>query len=193
MEITDDYLTINEFSRSGKKLKECRAIVLHWTAVVGQTPQQTRNYYESLKNGSNGYASAHAIIGDTQVVHAIPWDEVAFHCGTSRVDPACGRVYTDNARVLFGNYCVNWQTTSPNNCSIGLEIEPLDLQGHFSFDTWATTKELVVQLIETYNVPIENITYHSNIIGTSWKTCPKLFVDHPEEFQRFLTEVQSML
>jgi N-acetylmuramoyl-L-alanine amidase len=59
------------------------------------------------------WGSAHYIIdlnGDTY--HAVPDNEVAYHCGSSQKDPASGRIYTDWARAKFGrfaeNHDINW-------------------------------------------------------------------------------------
>jgi N-acetylmuramoyl-L-alanine amidase len=42
-------LTVNPFSRPGKKLSGVKALVIHWVANAGSTAAQNRNYFESLK------------------------------------------------------------------------------------------------------------------------------------------------
>ena len=185
MEIDDNLLTINEYSRSGKKLKEVLAIVLHYTANSGASALANRNYFESRKLGKDGYGSAHYIVGlNGEVIRCVPDDEVAFHCGTSKLDPKSGKIYTDYAREKFGDYCL--PTSSPNNCTIGIEMCNIDDNGHFSIETWQSTEQLVVKLLSDNNLKIENITTHEQIVG--WKTCPLLFHNHPEEFERFKQE-----
>ena len=73
MKITEDFLTINNWSRPGKKLESILAIVMHWTANPRASAKANRDYFEQRKCGSDGYGSAHYIIDqDGSVIHAIP-------------------------------------------------------------------------------------------------------------------------
>ena len=53
--VTQDLLTLNDYSRPGTKLSEINGIVVHYVGNPGTTAQQNRDYFESLKNqsGSN--------------------------------------------------------------------------------------------------------------------------------------------
>jgi len=194
MTVVDDLLTMNEYSRPGKELKEVKAIVLHWTGNPGSSAQANRDYFDSLKSGIAGYASAHYVVGyEGEVLRCIPDIEVAYHCGTSRIDPVSGKVYTDYAREKFGKYCIDYQNNSPNNCTIGIEICPLDKKGHFGYETWKSSEELTVYLLQKFGLSIKDITYHSQIVGTGFKLCPLLFCNHPAEFQRFVQETSNLM
>ena len=123
MTIVKQYLTPNEYSRPCKKIKEVRGLVMHWTAAPEQTARQVRNFFESRKTGNGGYGSAHYIIDQSgEIIAAIPEDEVAYHCGTDKLDPASGKLYTDYARAVFGRYAT--QHNSPNNCTLSIELCP---------------------------------------------------------------------
>lgn len=188
--IIEDLLTINEFSRPGKKLKEVRGVTIHWTANVGLDAKGNRDFYEDRKLGTNGYGSAHYIIGyEGEIIRCIPEDEVAYHCGTSQIDPISGKIYTDYAREKFGNYCL--PTSSPNNCTLGIEMCPLDWKGNVDLDTWNSTKKIIAILLRKYNLGIGDITTHENIVG--WKFCPMLFHLHPEELDTLKNEVSVLL
>ena len=50
MEIKENYLTPNPFSRPGTPLNGVKGIVLHWVANPKTTAIQNRNYFEALKN-----------------------------------------------------------------------------------------------------------------------------------------------
>lgn len=190
MQLVNDFLTINEYSRSGKPLKEVKGIVIHWTANENANAKQNRNYFEQRKNGKNGYGSAHYIIDQTgYVLCAIPSDEVAFHCGTSQKDPVSGKVYTDEARKRFGKYAS--ETSSPNNCTIGIELCPIDKDGTFSELTIYSAIELCAMLCKKYKLKASDITTHKDVVG--WKDCPLLWTAKPQLKQAFIQSVEYEL
>ena len=95
MQIIHDFLTINEYSRPGKKLREVLAVVIHWTANPQANAKENRDYFENKKTGTGGYASAHYIIDQNGlIIAAVPEYEIAYHCGTSAKDPASNKLYT---------------------------------------------------------------------------------------------------
>ena len=81
--IKEDFLTKNKFSRVGKNLNKLLGVVIHYVGVNNQKPEETVNYFESLKEGKNQiYASAHYVIGiDGDGINCVPDTEVAYHCG----------------------------------------------------------------------------------------------------------------
>ena len=80
MTIKQQLLTPNEWSRSQRRIKEVLGIVMHWTANPRANAEQNRNYFETRKNGKDGYGSAHYIIGqDGTIIQCIPLEEVAYH------------------------------------------------------------------------------------------------------------------
>ena len=75
---TQDFLTVNPYSRPGTK----REHVIHYVANPGTSAKQNRNYFEGLKDQSGSKtvsASSHYIIGsDGTILQCIPLDEVAY-------------------------------------------------------------------------------------------------------------------
>lgn len=192
MRITQKLLTPNEYSRPRKPLQKLLGIVVHWTANPCADAEQTRLYFEAKKTGMGGYASAHYIIGQKgEIIQIIPANEVAYHCGTDRKDPASGKIYTDYARKKFGHYAVHWQATSPNFCTIGIELCPTDDDGHFTERTINAAVELCAYLCNKHHLTADDITTHHEIVG--WKDCPRLWTNQPELLDAFRASVADAL
>jgi N-acetylmuramoyl-L-alanine amidase len=190
MQIIHDFLTENEYSRPGKRLQKVLAIVIHWTANPAANAKQNRDYFESKKTGMSGYASAHYIIDQNGIiVAAIPENEVAYHCGSSDKDPASGKVYTDEARRRFGYYAS--ESSSPNNCTLGVELCPTDVRGNFTNATINAAVELCADICKRYGLTTQEITTHHNIVG--WKDCPKLWTKRPELLDAFKLSVKDYM
>ncbi len=79
MEIQQNLLTKNPYSRPGTKIGRIKNIVIHWVGNAGSTAIANRNYFESLKD-KKIYASSHYIIGlEGEVILCVPEEEVAYH------------------------------------------------------------------------------------------------------------------
>ena len=192
MTIKQQLITPNKWSRPQYCIKEVLGIVMHWTANPKANAEQNRNYFESRKNGNDGYGSAHYIIGQNgTVVQCIPTNEIAYHCGSSQKDPASGKIYTDYARKKFKQYVEDYKTNSPNYCTIGIELCPIDSYGHFTNLTIDSAVTLCADLCKRFNLKAEDITTHHAIVG--WKDCPRLWVRHPELLDTFRTSVTDYM
>jgi N-acetylmuramoyl-L-alanine amidase len=173
MNIQRDLLTVNPFSRPGKKLEGVKALVIHWVANAGSTAKQNRDYFESLKgqplnNAGARFASAHFIAGISgEVVQCLPTEEMAYHAGA--------KTYTPKALGRLGHY--------PNNCTVGIELCHPAADGKFTDETLQAAAELCALLCVQFGLdPLRDIWTHHGITG---KNCPKRFVEHPEEFEDF--------
>ena len=190
MQIIHDFLTVNEYSRPGKKLREVLAVVMHWTANPQANAKENRDYFETKKTGTGGYASAHYIIDQNGlIIAAIPENEIAYHTGSSAKDPASGKVYTDEARARFGKYAS--ENNSPNNCTIGIELCPTDAAGNFTDATINTAIELCADICKRYGLTAAAITTHHNIVG--WKDCPRLWTNKPQLLDAFRVSVADKI
>lgn len=191
MQIIHDFLTINEYSRPGKKIKEVLSVVLHWTANPSANAKENRDFFEARKTGNAGYGSAHYIVDQNGlIIAAVPEYEVAYHCGSDTPDPISGKIYTDYARAQFGKYAT--PTNSPNNCTIGVELCPLDNAGNFSTATINAAAELCADICRRYGLTAYAITTHHDVVG--WKDCPKLFTEKPQLLTAFqFTVADKML
>lgn len=190
MQVIHDFLTVNEYSRPARKLHKVLAIVIHWTANPSANAKENRDFFENKKAGTGGYASAHYIIDQNGIiVAAIPENEIAYHCGSSQKDPASGKVYTDEARRRFGNYAS--EKSSPNLCTLGVELCPTNARGDFSDATINTAIELCADICKRYGLTEEAITTHHNIVG--WKDCPKLWTEKPQLLGAFKASVADKI
>ena len=184
-------LTKNPFTRSGRRLVECRAVILHYVGVPGQRAAVTWSYFEKDCPLKKRHASAHYIVDlDGDIYHAIPDNEVAFHCGTSALDPVSGKIYTDWARMKFGRFVSDPARNSPNNCTIGIEL-CIDRNGIFTADTQRAAIQLIANLLQEYNLTAEDIGHHKQVVG--WKNCPAPWIKEPKLFEEFKEEVRRKL
>jgi N-acetylmuramoyl-L-alanine amidase len=174
-------LTVNPFSRPGKKLAGVKGVVIHWVANPGTSALQTRNYFEGLKaqsldNPKAVSASAHFAVGlRGEIVQCLPLDETAYHVGA--------RVYTPEAISRFGHY--------PNNCTIGIELCHPAWDGKFTPETWVSAAGLTACLLKRFGLrPAADIWTHH---GITRKDCPKYFVEHPEAFERFKLDIDMAM
>ena len=186
MDIKERLLTPNEWSRPGYRLRQVLGVVMHWTANPHADALANVRFFENRKAGTAGYGSAHYVISQTgDVVRCIPESEVAYHCGSSKTDPASGKVYTDLARQLFGAYCGS--STSPNFCTLGIEMCPTEEAGSFTEATEAAAVELVADILRRYELGTAAVVTHHGVVG--WKDCPRLWVARPELFEAFKLKV----
>jgi N-acetylmuramoyl-L-alanine amidase len=191
MNIIEKFLTLNTYSRSGRRLVECKAIILHYVGIKNQRAPITWNYFETACPRDKHYSSAHYIIDlNGDIYHAVPDNEVAYHCGSEKIDPASGLIYTDWARKKFGHYVYDPTKNSPNNCTIGIEL-CIDENGNFTTETYNSAVELVTKLVNGNDLTTEDIGHHQLVVG--WKNCPEPFTKNPELFDEFKNMVRTKL
>jgi len=191
MNIIEKLLTINPFSRSGRRLAVCKGIVFHYVGVANQRAVNTWGYFEKTCPTEKHYSSAHYIIDlNGDIYHAVPENEIAFHCGSSTKDPASGRVYTDWARKKYGFYATDPVSTSPNYCTLGIEL-CIDAQGNFTPETLQAAVELAAKLLGEYKLSVDDIGHHKLVVG--WKDCPRPWVVNPALFDEFKNRVKEKL
>lgn len=185
LNIIDDLLSINPFSRSGAPLDTVMALVIHYIGVGGQRAKVARNYWEGLKTQDardaipDRSASAHFIVDlDGSIVRTVPETEKAYHCGAA--------VYTPQARSFFGPYCTD-STSSPNRVTIGIEMTHPNATGKPTVETFESTRQLVRALCEEYRLdPFSRIWRHYDVTG---KDCPRWLVAQPKHWRWFLESI----
>lgn len=176
MNIKQMLLTPNAYSRPGTKLYSVFGLVWHWVANPMTSPEHNRNFFESRKNGKDGYGSAHYIIGiDGSIVQCIPDDEMAYHVGALQ--------YKESAIQKFGPY--------PNIVTIGIELCHKTWEGDFTQETLTSLIELSIDLCKKYVlVPSEDIWRHYDITG---KDCPKYFVNNFAEYKEVKNNITELM
>ena len=191
MDITEKLLTINPFSRPGRRLTECRAVILHFVGIPSQRASTVWNYFERDCPRNKHHSSTQYIIDlNGDIIRAIPDNEVAWHCGSSAVDPASGKIYTDWARRKFGHFVSDPTKSSPNFCTIGIEL-CIDGKGNFTPETINAAVSLVAKLLQENNLTAEDIGHHKLVVG--WKDCPLPWVKEPKLFEEFKDRVRSKM
>ena len=190
MKIVTELLPIGK-ARPGLDLDQVLAIVLHWPDAPGQTAEETHDFWAGPDNKAGD--SAHCAISENGViVQCMPWHERAYHVGSSQVDPASGRSYTDLARGMFGEFASNPYRTSPNHCTIGIEMETLDELGTSTPETVTAAIDLCAYLCGQYHLnPATQIIRHIDVVG--WKRCPAWYIDHPEDLDLFRDAVAQRI
>jgi N-acetylmuramoyl-L-alanine amidase len=190
MKIIEKLLTVNLFSRPGRRLAVCKGIVFHYVGVPGQKAVTAWGFFEKNCPLEKHYSSAHYIIDlNGDIFHAVPDYELAYHCGSDKPDPKSGRIYTDWARKKFGFYACDPVNTSPNYCTLGIEL-CIDAQGNFTPETLQSAVELAAKLLKENRLSVDEIFTHNLIVG--WKDCPLPWVKNPALFEEFINRVRKM-
>lgn len=128
------YLTPNEYSRPQTKLDKVKGIVIHYVANPNTSAEQNRNYFESLKDTKERYASSHYIIGlEGEIIQCIPNNEWS---------------YSADER---------------NSDTISIECCHPDETGKFNNRTYASLVKLVSELCVEYNIEEEGIIRHYDV------------------------------
>ena len=128
---TQDFLTLNDYSRPGNKLKEVKNIFVHYTANPGTNAAQNRSYFENLSETHETSASSHFIIGyEGEIVQCVPLDEIAY--------AVAGR----------------------NNDSISIECCYVDENGEFTEETYRSLVHFSALLLEKYGLKSKDLMRH---------------------------------
>lgn len=134
----------------GLRATPIRYLVVHYTAVPGDTAENNGRYFARADTGKT---SAHYFVDEHQIVRSVPEEYVAYHCGSS---------YYYHPECRNGN-------------SIGVEICTKGAPGNYFFDPGAleNAKWLLRQLMEQYDIPAERVVRHWDV---THKVCPAPFV-----------------
>ncbi len=135
-EISEQILTINEWSRPGKKIKELDYIVIHYLGNPRTTAQENHDYFESLKTLQNVSMSANYVVGlEGEIIHCVPDDEVAY------------------------------ASNKMNSYSISIENCHPDETGVFNQATYDSLVHLTAYLAEKYGIDRDHIIRHFDVTG----------------------------
>ena len=133
---TEDFLTVNEYSRPGDHLTEVNNIFVHYTANPGTSAAQNRSYFEQLKDNHERSARAHFIIGyNGEIIQCVPLDEIAYAVQTRNED------------------------------SISIECCYKADNGQFTQETYDSLIKLLKWLIDAYDLQPDDILRHYDCGG----------------------------
>lgn len=129
--ITEDFLTVNEYSRPGEAIGKVKNIFVHYTANPGTSAAQNRSYFENLGITGETSASAHFVIGyEGEIIQCIPLDEIAY-------------------AVIQRNYD-----------SISIECCYLSEDGKFTDATYQSLLKLSAWLLKEYKLAPDDMRRH---------------------------------
>ncbi len=138
IDCTQDFLTVNEYSRPADKLRQVNNIFVHYTANPATSAAQNRSYFENLSETHETSASAHFIIGyEGEIVQCIPLEEIAY--------AVAGR----------------------NEDSISIECCYLEENGEFTKETYETLVHFAARLLKKYGLDAEDLRRHYDEGGKS--------------------------
>lgn len=175
-----------------KKIHSIKGIVIHWVANPNSTAIANRNFFENRKYGTSEFGSAHYIIGlSGEIIQCLPEDEIGYHVGSSLpYRSGSKQIYTPAAWEFLNHKSTETQP-EPNYTTIGIECCHLDWDGKMTHETYDSTIELVVNLLNRYRLKETDVWLHQEVVG--WKDCHRWFVNHPSEWQKFKNLVRERL
>ena len=159
----------NPINYGGKRSQPIKYIVIHYTGNDGDTDEANAAYFARENTGKT---SAHWFVDDDSSTLSVPEEYVAYHCGA--------------------NYYYHPECRNSN--SIGVELCDTRRDGKYGFteETIDNAIELVRELMQKYNVPVENVVRHYDI---THKICPAPFCGNGQaawdEFKARLTAPET--
>lgn len=145
--------------------KNNQYIVVHYTANNGDTAYNNAKYFYD----TNRSASAHYFVDENEIYQVVLDKDSAWHVGAS---------------TYVHNYC-------RNSNSIGIEMcSRIDSAGNYYIkdEIVDSTVNLVQDLMNTYDIPIENVLRHYDVTG---KTCPAPFVNNEIIWSNFKNKLEE--
>ena len=132
----EEFLTVNEYSRPGAKLKKVDSVYIHYTANPGTSARQNRSYFENLAETKEVKASAHFIIGyEGKIIQCVPLNEIAY------------------------------AVAGENDHSISIECCYMAEDGSFTDMTYDSLIKLLQWLCDVYHLKEEDILRHYDSNG----------------------------
>ncbi len=136
LEIKEDFLTPNEYSRPQTPLLGIEGVVIHYTANPGTTAANNRSYFENLATTHATSVSSHYIVGlEGEVIQCIPLTEIA---------------YASNDR---------------NADTVAIECCIPDETGKFNDATYASAVALTAAICAQFDLEEEDIIRHYDVTG----------------------------
>ena len=162
-------LLANQNNYGGKRnTSAIRYIVIHYTGNDGDRAASNGKYFkERIVN-----ASAHYFVDDTEIIQSVPDHCIAWSVGGNKY-PSCSK--TGGGQ---------WYGKCTNNNSISIELcdTKKNAVSDFTEATLMNAVNLCQMLMKKYNVPIENVIRHFDVVG---KICPKPFVENKAAWKKW--------
>ena len=157
--ITEDFLTVNPYSRPAEPLDGVKNIFVHYTANKNTSARQNRSYFENLGITGETSASAHFIIGyDGEIIQCRPLDEIGYAVKTRNYD------------------------------SISIECCYRDDSGKFTDATYQSLLQLTAWLLKEYKLAPNDVLRHYDVGGKKCPLYFVEHEDSWEQFRQDLTD-----
>lgn len=149
-----------------KENRKIQYIVVHYTANDGDKAQGNGYYFSQPNRG----ASAHYFVDENEVVRSVKDKDIAWHCG---------------AKNYMHKFCRNENSIAVEICS----RKNLFGDYYFKAKSLDNASVLITELMETYNIPIENVVRHFDVTG---KICPAPLID-VKKWNEFKEQIRGEL
>lgn len=160
--ITQDFLVVNPYSRSGRIRTEVNDIVIHYVANDGTSAKNNRDYFNGLavpEKDPPETVSSHFVVGlEGEIIQCVPLAEVAF-CNYPR-----------------------------NEDTISIECCHPDESGKFNEATEESLVRLVAWLCQELELTEGHVIRHYDVSG---KLCPLYYVEHEDAWKQLKKEIQK--
>ncbi|MCK9576455.1 MAG: N-acetylmuramoyl-L-alanine amidase [Clostridia bacterium] len=163
MNIKQELLTPNQYTRPQIRLQHIKAIAIHYTGDPDASAQNEHDYFNSTCIAQKRFASCHYAVGlQGEIVQLIPETE--------------------------WSYCTN----QANGYTISIETCHPDSTGKFNAASEKSLIELTASLCKKYGLnPLSGgVIRHYDVTK---KVCPKYYVDHPAAWAAFKTAVHNCM
>lgn len=163
MNITQQFIRPNRFTRPGLALRNVTAIAIHYTGDPGATAQNERDYFDGSCISAGRFASCHFCVGlNGEVIQLIPESEWA--------------------------YC----TCQANRYSLSIETCHPDSTGKFTESAERSLIELAASLCKKHGLnPLgSGLIRHYDVTG---KECPLYYVTRPALWRQFKQSVANCM
>lgn len=159
-------LTKDNLKKANRTKKNIRYIVIHYLGGLASA-ENTAKYWASGYVGS----SAHFIVSfDGSIFQSVEEKDIAWHCGAKKyVHPKCR-----NTNSIGIEMCVRKKDKN--------HLVASDKDWYFEDETVKATIELTKELMEKYDIPVENVIRHYDVTS---KTCPAPYVHNPKLWDEF--------
>lgn len=163
MQIKQQFLTPNQFTRPGLALKSIDAVAIHYTGDPGATAQNIHDYFQGPCRTAGQYKSCHFTVGlGGEIIQLIPESEWA--------------------------YCTN----QANSHTLSIETCHPDLTGKFTAAGEQALIELAAYLCKRHSLnPLAGgLIRHYDVTG---KECPLYYVRNPGLWTQFKQAVADCM
>lgn len=155
-------------------MDKVKKIVIHWAADPHGTPASDWEYFNSINADTfpkRRYGGIHEAIDiNGNVLRLIPKDEVAIHCG--------------NTRVNYTSMCINElliNHSSPNFSTYSITTYHNDWTGKPTDEVYNSLKLRLIELCKEFNLdPCTDIVIHNDIVKYPAKDCHRWYRLNPK-------------